>query len=492
LFNLIEKLPKRLREKWDHYARIVLDGVYANKNSPYNILVVSFSGGPDSTALLYACVHLRDNFERLTGRYRDLTLFPDGYKLNIIAAHLDHAIRANSQDDAEWCANLAKVLDVEFVLKRLGESELEKKRWKSGVGIETAAREFRRAFQIELAMELLNSGFVTSGGKVLTGLPVLLNGHTANDQAETVLMNLARGSGFCGACGIAKRTAVSPLSSINEISLEIVRPFLDLPKSDLLNLLDASKFDYLMDETNLDKEFTPRNTIRSVVIPALEKFYPSTVRHLTEFATLAQSNHKYVVEQADLFLKDYSFRFCDLFKELRLFTHKPIEEDLLPKVHLRKISSPVRFEIYTRLFKQYSIVLTNALMQDIEKLVYSDDLGEIQGIVEASTKYIWVHPCLSQKPTDINDSKEAIYEEINRSLSEVMELKELINSFSVPVHLDSVHTQRIKIEGTGKRMSLKTYYRNVGIPESVIARISVLADAKGKVFWYPHCTNKFD
>ncbi len=481
--NRIDKLPKRIREKWDEFARIVFEAVYGTTNL-YDVLIVSFSGGPDSTALLCSCTYLRDNFQRLSKRCDYFVKFPDDFKLKIVAAHLDHSIRPESRNEAKWCADLAKTLDVEFSLKRLEENEIEKKRLKTNMGIESMAREFRREFQIELAKSIYEGGFSAARVPAAARLPILLNGHTANDQAETVLMNLARGSGMKGACGILKRTVIDQFNTDKEMSLVLVRPFLDTPKGDLLSLLELSKICYLTDETNLDEQYTPRNAVRSSVVPALEKLYPATVEHFAKFAQICQSHFESVSKQAADFVENNSVPFCFRFKGLLLLGIGVLENQLLPKKRLRELSSPVRHEVYTKFLATHNVSISFNLMNEIDDLIFSDQSKVIAHNIETSSDYFWIYP--EFPPFHSTISSDRIYLQ-QSDLACMSELKRDVSSFdkvSFPVHFEKVRSQRVKPRSVNKRMNIRSYYRSIGLPESVICSLRILVDAKKRVVWF--------
>lgn len=481
--NQIKKLPKRIREKWDEFARIIFEAVYTT-TTVYDVLIVSFSGGPDSTALLYACAYLRDNFQRLSKRYGNSVVFPDDFTLKVVAAHLDHSIRMKSANDAKWCSKLAQTLNIEFALKRLEENEIDNRRFQTSAGIETTARELRREFQIKLAQSIYGNGLALTDDSIVRGLPILLNGHTANDQAETVLMNLARGSGLRGACGIAQRSVVAQLNTDETISLEIVRPFLYAPKSDLLSLLDESKFEYLTDETNFDEDYTPRNAIRCVVITALEKLYPATVEHITEFARISQSHFDDVSMQAAAFIEDNSVPFCHRFRGFQPLGLGALGNEMLPKKQLRELSSPVRHEVYMKFFSTHNVNISFNLMNEIDGLVFSDQSKEISHNIESSLEYLWIHPKFTPSSSSICYEGSLFNEDDFVNYPDLKGVNVSFDKVSLPVRFERVRSQRVKPRSLNRRMNIKSYYRSIGLPDSVIFELCVLIDAKGKVVWF--------
>ncbi len=193
-------------------------------------LVVAVSGGADSYALLRLLLELRSELQ-----------------LDLIAAHLDHALRPDSADDAAWLAMQCAECDVPLLAERLADATA------AAITSEAAARDVRRDF---LARVCRSRG----AGWVATG-------HTADDQAETVLHRLLRGTGPRGLGGMA---VVAPLQP----GLQIIRPLLDVRRGELEAWLRSRSLDWRTDITNADPRFT-RNRIRGDLLPLLrEQFNP--------------------------------------------------------------------------------------------------------------------------------------------------------------------------------------------------------------------------
>ena len=181
------------------------------------VLVLAVSGGPDSTALLWLAARWR-----ATGKH--------GPKL--IAVTVDHGLRAESAREALAVKRLARKLKVEHrTLHWTGK--------KPKTGIQQAARAARYRLLANAARKV--------------GASHILTAHTLDDQAETVLFRLARGSGITGLRGMAR---LSPLPASGEREPEIVRPLLSVPKSRLLATLRAARIAFADDPSNRDPRFT--------------------------------------------------------------------------------------------------------------------------------------------------------------------------------------------------------------------------------------------
>ena len=188
-------------------------------------LVLAVSGGPDSTALLM-----------LAARW--CAALKNGPKL--LAVTVDHGLRAQSAAEANAVRRLARQLGVPH--KTL--------RWtgrKPATGLQESAREARYRLLAEAATKV--------------GAQHVVTAHTLDDQAETVLLRLARGSGLSGLCAMARESEI--------FGTTLVRPLLDLPKARLLATLRKARLAFADDPSNRDPRFT-RVRLRDLM-PALAK-----------------------------------------------------------------------------------------------------------------------------------------------------------------------------------------------------------------------------
>lgn len=215
--------------------------------------VVAVSGGPDSVALLRALAASRP--ERL------------------VIAHLNHRLRgAESDADEAFVRQLCESLGLDFA-----STQIDIVATAPDENREAAARRLRYDWLAEVA--------------VREGLPWIATGHTANDQAETVLHRLLRGTGLRGLRGIAVRR---PLNS----SVELVRPILQVARTDVLDYLASLGQSCREDATNTDLRLT-RNRIRHELLPHLaERYNPAVVEGLTRVSEHAQEMYAELEESA--------------------------------------------------------------------------------------------------------------------------------------------------------------------------------------------------
>jgi len=218
--------------------------------APNQQLVVGVSGGPDSLALLHLLTRLRPE-----------------YDLRLRVAHLNHGLRPSADEDSEFVTQIAKAWDVPCTVERADVAAIAKA---EHLSIEEAGRLARYAFFTRLG-------------------PVAAVAHNADDQAETVLMHLLRGSGLAGLRGmLPKRVmAVSP----GESRLEIVRPLLGTSRADIEAYVAAHGLRPRIDPTNTDTTFF-RNRLRRELLPFLETYNPNIRQILRRTAEVVAGEHE--------------------------------------------------------------------------------------------------------------------------------------------------------------------------------------------------------
>ncbi len=215
-------------------------------------LLVAVSGGPDSVALLYLLLELRDR----------LAVQP-------VVAHVHHQLRAAADEDLQFCRELAQQHDLPFVFRKKDVRELAKT---GNMSIETAARQARYTALETMADEQECHDIAL--------------GHTANDQAETVLFNVMRGSGLRGLAGMPYRLG------------RRIRPLLDVQRQALLQFLKSRRIPYRTDESNFDTDIL-RNRIRLQILPYLkEHLNPGVEGVLYQTALIHQEAEAYIQARA--------------------------------------------------------------------------------------------------------------------------------------------------------------------------------------------------
>ena len=222
-------------------------------------ITVAISGGPDSTAMLLALSRSKSE----TG-------------ISINGAHLDHGIRGEeSKSDAEYVKNLCKSIDVDCFFGAVDVPSLSKA---LGVSLEDAARRARNRFLLE-ACEAQNSDAVALG-------------HTANDQSETILMHLIRGSGLDGLTGMK---SLSTRVIEKDPPLRVFRPLLEMTRTEIEKYCSAVGETPQIDSTNFNDDHT-RNSVRHNLLPVLEKFNPRITEALNRLPLSAGRDIEFIEE----------------------------------------------------------------------------------------------------------------------------------------------------------------------------------------------------
>jgi tRNA(Ile)-lysidine synthase len=209
-------------------------------------IVVGVSGGPDSVCLLDALCKLKEK-----------------YDLHLIVAHVNYGLRGKYSDlDERLARNLAEKysLPIEFLKVRKAEKSEEKLRKIRYDYFEKVSKKYKA--------------------------DAIAVGHNLNDQAETVLMRLLRGTGLKG------------LGAIKFKNNNIIRPLLNIPRKEIIAYLRSNKTPYRIDKSNLSADFT-RNKIRNILLPQLEKEYnPNIQETLYKFSTSAADDYEFISRYA--------------------------------------------------------------------------------------------------------------------------------------------------------------------------------------------------
>jgi len=205
-------------------------------------VIVGYSGGADSTALL----HL-------------LTRLQGAFNLRIHAAHLHHGMRPEADDDVRVCAAVCAQLGVPLHVERVDVPALAQT---ERLSLEEAGRNARYAFFERLAREL-------------NAVAVAL-AHTRDDQIETILINLLRGTGPRGLCGMPYKRD------------RIIRPLLDATREQTHQYCAAQGLPTVFDSTNLDPHQL-RRRVRMELIPLLRDLSPAFDRHLLRLADILEN-----------------------------------------------------------------------------------------------------------------------------------------------------------------------------------------------------------
>lgn len=227
--------------------------------------IIAVSGGADSLSLLLAL---------------DELIKAGKLDLSLAIAHMDHGLRSTSAAEAHWVARLAKELGYETSIKRVNVSKIARS---AGDNLEQAARRARYDFLATIARRKRANLVITA--------------HTMNDQAETVLLNLLRGSGLDGLTGI---DPVRSLAAQNKVLL--VRPMVSWASRRLtVSYCRRRGVEFLVDEMNADVRFS-RVRVRTQLLPLMQSFNPKLVETLARTAEVLREDNSALNSAADRLL----------------------------------------------------------------------------------------------------------------------------------------------------------------------------------------------
>lgn len=284
-----------------------------------NTIVIGVSGGPDSMALLNLLLTLKNN-KKLS--------------YEIVVAHINHGIREEAEEETTYVENFCKTHKLLWYTKRENVEELAKKQ---KIGTEEAGRKLRYEFFEEVAKKVKAEKIATA--------------HTANDNAETILMNILRGSGTSGLKGIeAKRNN------------RYIRPLIECTRKEIEAYCEEEKLEPKQDKTNQENIYT-RNKVRNRLLPFLEKeFNPNIITSLNRLSQIAKEENEYLQKQVE---KVYD----EICIEENL-GNKALEEKNIIELDLKKFNKQERV-IKNRLVL-YTINKLLGTSQNIEKIHITD------------------------------------------------------------------------------------------------------------------------
>ena len=223
-------------------------------------IVIGVSGGPDSMTLLNVLINLKQKLEIS----------------KIVVATVNHMIREEAEEETKFVENFCESHGIEFYLKKVDVQEEAKSKKTS---TELAGRNARYDFFEEVLKK-------TGSNKIATA-------HNLNDNAETVLMNLLRGSGVSGLKGIEK---------IRDD--KFIRPIIECKRSEIEQYCLENKLNPRYDKTNNENTYT-RNKIRNMLIPYIEEnFNPNIVDSLNRLSTIATKEDEYIHKIVENSFKD--------------------------------------------------------------------------------------------------------------------------------------------------------------------------------------------
>ena len=316
--------------------------------SPKDHVLVAVSGGADSVALLYGLLELREAFF-----------------LTISVAHINHNLRGDeAKKDADFVKGLCEDLEIPFFSYSADVRSEAKSR---GLSLEESARQVRYSFLCEAARAC--------------GAQKIALGHNQNDNAETLLLRLCRGTGLRGLGGIP------PLGEREGFT--VIRPLIETNRDFIETFLKAKGISYRTDASNFDRVFS-RNRIRHDIIPILEKISPKAVAQLAKSAELLREDEKLLDELTSGLLEECLYQE-ECFPQKNCLSQKSVsqKECLYQKNSFSQKERRVRLNIS-------ALLKTPEAMQ---KRIIRDALLRVGGLRDISQTHITQIINLTAGPT---------------------------------------------------------------------------------------------
>ncbi len=244
---------------------------FINKHKLINIednYIIAVSGGPDSMFLMDALFNI----------YRN-------NKKNFIVAYIHHGLRKEADKELLFVKKISLVYGFPFYYRKI---RIKKQKGKS---IENEAREKRYKALKELAKKKLCAGIIT--------------GHTLDDQAETMLLNMIRGSGLTGIRGMLPKIEIE-----KDMHIYLIRPLLFTLKKDIIKYSEEKKLRFKLDKSNLNLKYR-RNYVRYKIFPIIEKINPGFKKVLGKLSLILQADEYFIKKRAEYLYNRLSKNFED-------------------------------------------------------------------------------------------------------------------------------------------------------------------------------------
>lgn len=275
-------------------------------------IVVGVSGGPDSLCLLSLLNSLKDKYE-----------------LRLIVVHINHSLREEADFEENYVKEIATKLNLNFFSKKVDINMLSKER-------KCSTEEVARNVRYEFFREVLEK---TNSNKIAVA-------HNKNDNAETVLMNIIRGSGNTGVSGIDNKNN------------DIIRPLICIGRDEIEKYCEEKSLTTMIDKTNFETVYT-RNKVRNLVIPMLKEINPDIIESLNRFSEIVRDEEEFIEE----YVKEIYNKIV-IHNEDELYIEK--NEFLELKVGLKRRILRMAIYEFNKSLKDVSFKTVNNAIDEIE------------------------------------------------------------------------------------------------------------------------------
>ena len=406
-------------------------------------VLLGVSGGADSTCLLYVLNDLKEKFD-----------------LKLLVVHVNHGIRGEEADrDAMHVKKMCEKLNVPFRLKEIDVPSISKETGKSE---EEAGRDARYATFFEIAKEI-------NADKIAVA-------HNLNDNSETILFNLFRGTGIKGLMGIPVKRE------------KIVRPLLCCTRKEIEEYLKTKGIEYQNDSTNSDTEYS-RNKLRLDVIPYIKKNINEKVEYnIVNAANNLSEIYEYINSQADMTYKEYVIHDIIINEAEKLpaaILSEVIRKQIykiagklkdITRVHVQSVKELLKMEVSKKIELPYNLVAIKKY-EGVEITQVKETENHVilpeQTLIKENK--IYSVPNMEIMPEKADFDRENIEELLYTKWFDYDKIDRLVLRTRKP-------GDYIVIDDNGRTKKLKEYFINEKIPREERDKVLLLADGNSIVW----------
>lgn len=363
-------------------------------------IVIGVSGGPDSLCLLHILNEIKQEYE-----------------VNLVVAHVNHNLREEAKFEADFVEKFSNNLGLEFYLANVNIEELSKEKKKS---CEEVAREYRYNFFNEIVKK-------TNATKIAVA-------HNLNDNAETILMHIIRGSGIEGVKGISVKNN------------NIIRPLLSTTRDAIEKYCIDNNLTPMIDKTNFETIYT-RNKVRNKIIPMLSEINPDVLSSITRLGNILSEEDEFISDYIDKIYNDIKIeeKCTKISKSKFIKLHKGLQRRILRKA-ICEFKGDLIDISYKSLENAISSILTSKNGNIIKiangiKILVNYDILEFIEKIEKSNEFEY----------ELNIPGETYIKELD-----ILVNAEIKNANEVEDFIKSPNKKFFDIEKTGKKL----YVRN--------------------------------
>lgn len=321
-------MAKRLDKLEQNFLDTIKENNLINKG---DVIVVGVSGGPDSITLLVC-----------------LNKYKDYLGIRIICAHINHLIRKDSTEDEQFVENICKNVGVKCYVKR---AEVEKIAKKQKKGTEEIGRQIRYDFFDEVAKK-------ENANKIAIA-------HNMNDNAETMLLNIIRGSGLIGLEGIQAKEYG-----------KYIRPLINCTREEIEEYCAKNNLQPRIDSTNKENIYR-RNIIRNKLLPQLQELNPNIVESLSNLSKIIKVQNMHIKNEVENIYRKIGTETINKEIETKLLSTEIGEEASETKIEEETLDKKVEKKAYNKNNSENSLQKINKEQKTKSKEKVGD-LGKVE------------------------------------------------------------------------------------------------------------------